>query len=697
MLLAFTPCITFAGDGKGENSFCQHAIDSLDSVLSEYNSSNRLRIIDVLTQKVSYVEKCGDDKSKIDTYIQLSVNYLDATDYVSTLQFLQKANKIANKINDSLSKISIYNLKGNTFSEINEHHTSISQYQKGVELAEQIQDTFYLAIFYNNIAIAYEGVEDFERAEKYYVKALRYHEILDSKVDIALIYLNIGDLKTQLKAFDLAKKYQFKARNLLHRLEDVEELLFILYIGIAEREIQEKNYITAKEYLDSSLTFNYHPRLNDWEYFYQLRAESNYNLGHYEKAYEDILKMESFKDSTFNSEVYNEIKSIQISSIKENTQAQLEALKKNNQIKDLELQKDEIAQRNYFLFLIAIGLALALAVFLFFYIRRDSKKLRKRSQVIEDQNKDIALKNEQLENLNQSMINSINYAKRLQNAILPSKEILNEQFSFDSIFLPKDVVSGDFYWYAQPANFDNDEFLFAVADCTGHGVPGAMVSVVCANALNKVVYDEKIDDPGKILDRTKHHVENTFKTSKQLKDGMDITLIHVRKNKNDNKNSKQTYTLNYAGANNPLWIIRDKNHGSNLTVKNINTSEIVHKNPNYSLDNFHLFDLNPDKQPVGAYEYAKPFQTQQITVLSNDVLYLFSDGIYDQFGNIQKYPNGKKLNKSRLKKLLLENSKIDLKNQIATLNKFFMEWKEGLDQVDDICVFAIQLDKTKKD
>jgi serine phosphatase RsbU (regulator of sigma subunit) len=291
------------------------------------------------------------------------------------------------------------------------------------------------------------------------------------------------------------------------------------------------------------------------------------------------------------------------------------------------------------------------------------------------------------------MVDSINYAKRLQEAILPNNQLLSEYFNYSYLYLPKDVVSGDFYWFAQPQKKKSIDtsFLFAVADCTGHGVPGAMVSVVCANALNKSVYDEFITQPGKILDRTKELVEKTFTTNKQLRDGMDVSLISIETKASDDATQKKSFIINYAGANNPLLIARPISAGNQLQATNINKKETYTTTPIYTSKTSNLFELKPDKQPVSSYEFNQPFETHEVEVTADDVLYLFSDGIQDQFGDVKNYPLGKKLKKSRLKKLLADQSYQPVEHQINILDQFLSDWKEGLSQVDDICIFAINL------
>jgi serine phosphatase RsbU (regulator of sigma subunit) len=260
----------------------------------------------------------------------------------------------------------------------------------------------------------------------------------------------------------------------------------------------------------------------------------------------------------------------------------------------------------------------------------------------------IVLQKENLELKNKEITDSITYAKRIQTAILPPELILKTHLKDHFIlYLPKDVVAGDFYWLEHV----NDIVLFAAADCTGHGVPGAMVSVVCHNALNRSVREEGITDPGKILDRTREIIVHEFgKSSEEVKDGMDISLCAL---------NTKTLELKWAGANNPLWII--SNGGMN--------------------------EWKADKQPIGKHFNASPFTTHTISLKTGDVIYVTTDGFQDQFGG----EKGKKFKASRLKELLLSIHTKSIHEQKNILSETFVNWKMKNEQVDDICLIGLRV------
>jgi serine phosphatase RsbU (regulator of sigma subunit) len=281
-------------------------------------------------------------------------------------------------------------------------------------------------------------------------------------------------------------------------------------------------------------------------------------------------------------------------------------------------------------------LAMVISYFVGTYFVGINKEYEK---IVIDQKEVLSLKNKEI-------TDSITYAKRIQNAILPSDKVIRESLP-DSFVLykPKDIVAGDFYWLEK----NDTTVLFAAADSTGHGVPGAMVSVVCKNALSRSVREFKLNEPGRILDKSREIIIQEFEKSEtEVQDGMDISLCSF---------STKTYELQWAGANNPLLIIRNK--------------EII--------------EIKPDKQPVGKFAASKEFTTHKFQLLKGDLLYVFTDGYSDQFGG----PNKKKLKYKAFKQLLLDNHLSPMAVQKEKLDRAIELWKGPLEQVDDICLIGV--------
>ncbi len=270
-----------------------------------------------------------------------------------------------------------------------------------------------------------------------------------------------------------------------------------------------------------------------------------------------------------------------------------------------------------------------------------------------------------IESKNKEIVDSINYSKRLQNAILPAqdhiKEWLPESFV---IYKPKAVVSGDFYWFEHL----NKYTYLAAADCTGHGVPGALVSVVCSNALNRAVNEFNLVEPAEILNKTRELVIQTFaKSGEDVKDGMDIALCAINGNK-----------VIFSGSNNPLWIVRKTD---------LLTAEQKGKKNTLIDDEYALVEFKANKQPIGLYVGMKDFTQEKIELYKGDRLYIFTDGFADQFGG----KRNKKFKYKPFKKFLIQLHSEPFENHKEIISDAFEKWKGDLEQVDDICIIGVKV------
>jgi serine phosphatase RsbU (regulator of sigma subunit) len=291
-----------------------------------------------------------------------------------------------------------------------------------------------------------------------------------------------------------------------------------------------------------------------------------------------------------------------------------------------------------YLFIFIIILILGFALFVYRSYKRKQKDniiITKQKQLVEEKNREIT--------------QSIEYALRIQTAILPPQKIVRQYLENSFIlYKPKDIVAGDFYWMENVGDF----VLFAACDCTGHGVPGAMVSVVCHNALNRAVREFGLIQPAAILDKTAEIViENFSKSEEKIKDGMDISLCAY---------NVKTKIIQWAGANNPLWLIQ----------------------------NGKLIETKADKQPIGMSEDSKPFTNNTFTLQTDETIYLFTDGFADQFGGQTGH---KKLTKKRFKDLILSIQNKTMKEQGIELDKFIIEYRKQIEQIDDILVMGVKV------
>jgi serine phosphatase RsbU (regulator of sigma subunit) len=265
---------------------------------------------------------------------------------------------------------------------------------------------------------------------------------------------------------------------------------------------------------------------------------------------------------------------------------------------------------------------------------------RKQKHIIEQQKQLVETKNEEI-------LDSINYAKRLQEAILPQMKEIKRVFDADILFLPKDIIGGDFYFFERYHN----RIYFAVCDCTGHGVPGALMSVVCYQALEKAIKEFKLETPDEILAKAREIIiDNLNAKIQNIKDGMDCSLLVF-----DPASGK----FEWAGANNGLIIIRKDE----------------------------LIELKPDKQAVAYDETRKDFTRHELSLSPGDVIYLYTDGYADQFGGLE----GKKYKSKALKDFLVDISHDPVEKQVEHLRVNFMVFKGDHDQVDDVSLAVIRV------
>jgi len=331
-----------------------------------------------------------------------------------------------------------------------------------------------------------------------------------------------------------------------------------------------------------------------------------------------------------------------------------------------------------------------ITISVYIYIKVRERKLQREKRVLEEkveertrevvkQKDEIEGQKEEIEEKNKDIMDSINYAKRIQEAILPKDEE-REKMLKDSfvLFKPKDVVSGDFYWMAKR----DDKVLITAADCTGHGVPGAFMSMIGAALLNEAVNEKGITRPGEVLNEVRSGIIKSLQQTGaegESKDGMDAALCVLNKDGN---------LLSFAGANNPIYIIRKKG-------KPPKDKEGQALEPNIEENGLKLYEIKADKQPVGYYtEEPEPFTSHDIDLFKGDIVYIFSDGFADQFGG----PKGKKFKYKSFKELLLTIYEKTMQQQEEILDKTIEDWKAHSDpeggtyeQIDDILVIGVRL------
>ncbi len=412
--------------------------------------------------------------------------------------------------------------------------------------------------------------------------------------DLGVIEFKLGNYAEALKMHQEAFLMRLEAMNVPGQITSLLEM--------GEALICLKNYSDAEQKLNEAVVLSTKNNFIAKAFrAHELLANLFKSIGEHQKANEHLEKFFEYKTQVLQDESNSRIKVLQTQLLAE------EATKRE------ELEKES------------------------------NQQLRKAYQIIELKNTEI--------------LQSIDYAKRIQKTILPTQKALDACLSEMFVFYrPKDIVAGDFYWLHK----NGHKIYFAVCDCTGHGVPGAFVSLICNQALNSAVADFKLQTPGLILDKVNLLVNEAFSMNQheQINDGMDASLLMF---------DLEKQSIEWAGANNPLWFV-DKTSGTPQ-----------------------LIEIKGNKQPIGKFEFTKPFTNHQLPLIKGNNYYIFSDGYADQFGGENLRAGGKKFSQKRFRELLLSLAEVPMKAQEQHFEKSFMDWKMDMEQIDDVLVAGISL------
>jgi serine phosphatase RsbU (regulator of sigma subunit) len=594
-----------------KNGNTQAKLGNIDQAMEAYFSA------------VTLADSIGNDTLLADIYRTIGVKYKNAQNADLALKYLDESLILSRILNDSVGIINCYMTIGNAYKQQKIYDSALFFYDKSLSLSSAIGYPRGEAGNYNNIGSAYLGQEIYDEALKYFFLALEINKSEENDAWISYNYNNIGNAYYKLDKPDQSLLYLNKSIDIKTRLGDQESKISTL-LQIAKIYAEKRNYRLAYANLIQHVEIK--------------------------TSFQDSKRLEMADE--LEARFQNEKKEVEISALK--AEQSLQDVLIATQTKDLDHQEELRAKEKNLIYALGfIMLSLLVTIFVFW---RNNRQKRQYNEQLKTKNSEINQANSEIENArvnlerkNKEVTDSINYAKRIQAAILPSEKTmashLNEAFV---LYLPKDIVAGDFYWTERVGN----TLLFAVADCTGHGVPGAMVSVICHNALNSCIKQLGLTDPGEILDETTKLVLKQFEKSEQeVRDGMDIALCSF---------NTVTRELKFSGANTPLWVVRD--------------SEI--------------FKYKATRQPVGSHTNRVKFDSQIIPIQKGDSLYLSSDGFPDQFGG----EKGKKFLNKRFKELLITISKKSFAEQRELLQNRFIEWKKEYEQVDDVCVMGARVD-----
>ncbi len=641
-------------------------VDVLNAIASSYRNSDMEKVEEYGQEAILLAEKINYSRGRVAGYFNIGNMHYIMGDFTSTLDYYLKALEVQEEQGDQKGVANALMGIGNVHAILNNHNEAIKYQEQSLQIRLELEDSMGMAGSYNNLGSIYEGMGEFEKALEYNQKSLAIKEKLNYWKGMSSSYGNIGTIYYELGKYDLAVEYQLKALEIRQELNNKKGMV-MSYTDLGKIYMVRNQHKKAYESQLKSLELSKEVQYKEGE-MGALLALSNTcdKLGKYKESLQYFKYYSQIKDSVFTIEKSKEIANLESTYLVEQRQAEIELLDQQNTIQNKEIQLLEQEQKlakleadeanrsserkSIFLWstLIVIGLLLAVVVISILNI-----KIRKQNnELLLKKNEEINLQKLEVDQKNKEITDSIVYAKRIQGAILPSTQeidgLLNDYFV---VYKPKDIVAGDFYWVENLG----DKLLIAVADCTGHGVPGALVSVVCHNALNRAVREFELKQPGPILDKVSELVIDTFdKSTEDIKDGMDIALCSV-----DFKQKK----LEYAGANNPVWIGR--NVGGDTEI----------------------LKYKPDKQPVGKFYDPSNFTNHTIELNSGDVLYLFTDGYVDQFGG----PRKKKMKHKPFEQLLQSIAQKDTLHQKVRLEDAFYAWKGDMEQIDDVCVMGVKI------
>ncbi len=648
----------------------------LNNLAREYIRTDTKKSIDFALKAVELAQKLEFKKGEATVYTTLGVVFKNQGLPDSALTYHFMALAIC-KTDSNFKKLEarVLNNIGVAYKDKLDFKNAVRYYSDAILINEKFNDLEGLGMCNNNIGIIYKRQGQYEQALKYFIKAKEYHELnkgdlaaARSMNNIASIYLNMHRDKEALDMlkqaekilldnndqtslailyghftsvyreqglFDKAEEYCIKAGSYYEKLAD-QDGLASNYVDLAELYIASKRPGDALYYLEKGITIaNKLGKIDILRDAYDKLAKAFEMLGDDNKAYDAHKKMVMYKDSAQKMQDSEQLNILQAQFDSDRKEKEIELFKQKEELSKTEQKWQRVINLGLTVGLLLVGILL-------FLVFRNYKQKQKANLALSERNKEIGEKN-------RDITDSIRYAKRLQGAILPEEDHIRECLPDSFVFYrSKDIVSGDLYWVEKRGN----RVFFAAIDCTGHGVPGAFMSIMCFNLLKQSVAQYENSSPSIILDDVNLNLKNMLrKQIDSVHDGMDIALCcYDRFNR----------TVEYSGAYNPLWLVK----GEQVT------------------------EFKPNRFSVGLSgpEDSK-FTNHVINVEKGDAIYIFSDGYADQFGGYR----GKKLMKKYFREFLNTIHSLTMEQQKRELFRKHDLWKGEFEQVDDIVVIGVRI------
>ncbi|HAA12943.1 MAG TPA: hypothetical protein DCE41_15120 [Cytophagales bacterium] len=615
----------------------------------------------------------GDYNDLPQVYNLLAVIHSERSDYLESIGYFRKGIALLNTPKGRKLKARMLGNLGNLFKALGDYPLSKAYYAQSLALKESLGDSVGAAITHINLGVILEETREYPGALENYQSSLATFSRLNFPVGVVSSQNGLGSIFLAMGQFEKALDYANQSLKLSEALSYSEGNMFnhLLFARIyAEQMRYEESLSSGQKALSQARISGNSEVIRDaTKVLYEVYKQ----LGRPAEALEAQTLYIAMRDSLSNEAVQRQLlrQEFEQQAVLDSTQA-AQALELSEARLSAEQNLRELQNRFFLLALTLTGLFGTFIWNRFRITRRQNGIISdQKAQVdlalrqVDEQNQKLELAYQQLASKNREVMDSIRYARRIQQALLPPPDRLQSIFPTHFIYYqPKAVVSGDFYWVRQY----KDTVWLAVADCTGHGVPGAMIGGICHSGLSQAFEEMPTAEPGRILDRTRELVLSEFEVaSTGLSDGMDIVLCRI-----------QGDSLAFAGAYRPLWIVRASNEVHQLSGQRMKVTQG---------EKCQLIEFSGDRQSIGKEHTTRLFSTQTFTLEAGDTLYLFTDGYQDQFHQ----DTGKKFLPRRLRELIFQLNGYSLDDQQKMLAETFSTWKGETEQVDDVCVLGVRV------
>lgn len=574
------------------------------------------------------------------SYANLGNYYSSAGDYPNAIRTTLNALKIHQAQKNLQAIGNCRNGLGNIYDSQKNYEEALKEHFIALSIRKQIGDKIGMADSYNNIGIIYNTRKQLDKSLEHHLIALKIREEIGDMHGIAVSLNNIGNYYTYKSSYKEALSKYFQSMAIREKIGDTENLA-ASYSNLSSSYYRLQNYRESEKYCQKAVALSKELNLPEQLYIsYDILSSVQEKLTNYKAALSSYKLGISYRDSVFNKENTKKLITAKMNFDFEKKEQATKLMQDKKDALSNEKIKQQTQQRNYFI----IGFIAAFTLLIFIFNAYRQKK--EANIIISNQKKVVEMKNEIIEEKQKEILDSINYAKRIQYTLLAHADFLNENIPNNFVFFhPKDIVSGDFYW----ASKRNNMFYLAVCDSTGHGVPGAFMSLLNIGFLTEAINEKGIEQPNEVFNFVRQRLIDNISKEGQ-KDGFDGILICIDKSKN---------SITYTAANNPPILIQNNS----------------------------LVQLPCDRMPVGKGERKEDFKLYSVDINQGDTLYLYTDGYADQFGG----PKGKKFKYKQLNELLVANCNRSLNEQNEIVKTIFDEWKGNLEQVDDVCVIGIRI------